>query len=173
MCVGHLNLNLSVYESQTASPSSAFAAHYQFSVAYKSLSILVVLGTHCRALQYRPPAKCYPTSLLSARTTLWESIWANLCVLYLWVCAGLCAFQHSQSNLFSFLWCWQQSITLIAAFWLACLAIWLLFGVLFLHAGVFFFSFLKLSLLMWCVLGTRLPWAIWHRFTPSLSQRNI
>lgn len=33
VCVGHLNLNLCVYEPQTASPSSAFASQYLLSVA--------------------------------------------------------------------------------------------------------------------------------------------
>lgn len=45
MCVGHLNLNLCVYGSQTASPSFAFASQCQLSVAYKSPASLAALGT--------------------------------------------------------------------------------------------------------------------------------
>lgn len=57
MCVGHLNLNLSVYEPQTASPSSAFASRYQLSVTHKSPATLAVPGTRCWASVCGPPAK--------------------------------------------------------------------------------------------------------------------
>lgn len=73
MCVGHLNLNLCVYEPQTASPSSAFAPHYQLSLTHKSPAPLAVLGTGCWASARGPPAK-WLTPMLSVRTSRWESV---------------------------------------------------------------------------------------------------
>lgn len=67
MCVGHLNLNLSVYDSQTASPASAFPAY--FSIACKTRAVLLVLGTCCSG----PPAK-RKTPMLSVTATLRNSI---------------------------------------------------------------------------------------------------
>lgn len=157
MCVWHLNLNLSVYESQTASPSSAFAAQYQFSVAYKSPSILAVLGTHCLALPCRPPTKCCPTPMLSVRTSLGESVWASLCVLNLCICTRLCVSQHSFAffilcDVDSSLLPWLLLSGLLSSPFDFYLERFLLEFCSYMLAGFF----LKPSSLMCCVLGTRL-----------------
>lgn len=69
VCVGHLNVNLGVYESQTASPSSTFASWYWLGVAYKIPATLPLLGTPCLETLCRPSAK-RQTPMLSVKMSV-------------------------------------------------------------------------------------------------------